>query len=133
MGQFAGFMWTCTLAFKQEQQDVSSHKNNTVCEVTLEKDSFLPFPCEMKRKNYWKNHNSGGSTSGGDQQTAGDREGAFPSRQHLADLDGLKHPLLQRPHMLSVYQSDSRIPHVGVFPTNTKEISGGHGLTRKRL
>lgn len=77
---------------------------------------------------------TGWSTSGDNQQTARDREGAFPSRQLLADLDGLKHTLFCKgTHMLSVYQSYNGIPYMGVFPTNIKEMSWGHGLTRKRL
>lgn len=35
-------------------------------------------------------------------------------------------------HILSVYKSYSGIPYMGVFPTNIKEISWGHGVTKKK-
>lgn len=129
----AGATWTSTRTLTQEQQEVSFHENNIGCKMTREEDSFLPFPCQVKHKNYW-GEKTGWSTSGDNQQTARDREGAFPSRQLLADLDGLKHTLFCKgTHMLSVYQSYNGIPYMGVFPTNIKEMSWGHGLTRKRL
>lgn len=49
----AGATWTSTRTLTQEQQEVSFHENNIGCKMTREEDSFLPFPCQVKHKNYW--------------------------------------------------------------------------------
>lgn len=37
----------------KNNKDMSFRENNTGCKMTLEEDSSLPFPCQVKHKNYW--------------------------------------------------------------------------------
>lgn len=130
-------MWTFTSTFKQKLTNTSYHSNNTGHEITLEEDSFLPFPCQIKHKHCW---GAGTATTQGEAPLAmiSIQQGTERER-FLRDSSWLTWMIANTPssakgtHILSIYKSYSGSPYMGGFPTNIKKISWGHGVIKKRV
>lgn len=121
-----------------------SCSNNTGHEIALEEVFFLPFPCQRKHKSFPQKKRKKKYKK--TKKPSGEAPLAMISIQQeterecfFLDSFGLTWMISNTPssakgtHILSVYKSYSGIPYMGVFPTNIKEISWGHGITKKRV
>ena len=119
--------------------NMSYRSNNTGHEIALEEVSFSPFLVKGNKKLPKKHKKTTKKTSGEAPLAMISIQQETERERFFCDSSGLTWMISNTPssakgtHILSVYKSYSGIPYMGVFPTNIKEISWGHGITKKRV